>query len=342
MLDWHGCGMSVMELPFSSGEYREIAGSAASNLRKLLNLTDRYHILFLQGGAYAHFAMLAMNLMGANPIADYVQTGHWSTRAINEGRRYGRINIAASAEPAGFNHIPPFTEWRLNPAAAYCHITTNETANGLQFHWLPDTSEVPLVADMTSDFLTRQLEISRFGMVYASAQKNVGPAGLTIVIIRDSLLDQCLDITPAVFNYGLQARSNSRINTPPTYSVYIAGLIFSWLLDKGGLAAVEQRNRQKAGRLYAAINADGFYRCPVIPADRSLVNVCFRLPDAALERDFLDEAETCGLVNLEGHGVTGGIRASLYNAMSLEGVDALIGFMQDFSARHSGSRRSLG
>lgn len=336
MLDWHGCDMSVMEMPFSSDEYREIAASASGDLRKLLDLSDNYHILFLQGGAYAHFAFLAMNLMGDIAVADYVLTGHWSGRAIYEARRYGQVNIAASAESAGFNHIPPFAEWRLDPAAAYCHITTNETANGVQFHRAPDTGKVPLVADMTSDFLSRPLDVSRFRLVYASAQKNVGPAGLTIVIIGDNLLDQAMAITPAVFNYGLQARSNSRINTPPTYSVYIAGLVFSWLLDMGGLAAVERRNRQKAGRLYAMIDADSFYHCPVAPADRSLMNVCFHLPDTSLETEFLKEAEKCGLINLKGHGVTGGIRASLYNAMPPEGVDALIGFMQDFSARHSG------
>ena len=335
MLNWHGYWMSVMEMPFSSDEYREIAASASANLRKLLDLPDDYHILFLQGGAYAHFAILAMNLMGDNTVADYVQTGHWSTRAIYEARRYGQVNIAASAESAGFNHIPPIAEWRLDPAAAYCHITTNETANGVQFHWLPDTGDVPLVADMTSDFLARQLDVSRFGLVYASAQKNVGPAGLTIVIIRDSLLDQYLDITPAVFNYGLQARNDSRINTPPTFSVYIAGLVFAWLLEMGGLAVVWQRNRQKAERLYAVIDADDFYLCPVVPADRSLMNVCFHLSDPLLEAEFLSQAGKRGLLNLKGHGVTGGIRASLYNAMPPEGVDALIGFMQDFSAGHS-------
>jgi len=335
MLNWHGSGLSVLEMPFSSDEYREIAASATSDLRKLLNLPVDYHILFLQGGAYAHFALLAMNLMGNIAAADYIQTGHWSGRAIHEARRYGRINIAASAEPAGFNRIPPFAEWRLDPAAAYCHITTNETANGVQFHWLPDTGDVPLVADMTSDFLARQLDVSRFGLVYASAQKNVGPAGLTIVIIRDSLLDQCLDITPAVFNYGLQASSNSRINTPPIYSVYMAGLIFTWLLDMGGLTAVERRNKQKADRLYAAIDADSFYLCPVVPTDRSQMNVCFHLSDPSLKIEFLNQAEKQGLLNLKGHGVTGGIRASLYNAMPPEGVDALIGFMQDFSAGHS-------
>jgi phosphoserine aminotransferase len=338
MLDWHGTGLSVMEMPFTAEEFQTIANRARDGLRALLDLPENYRILFMQGGAYGHFALLAMNLLGKNAQADYVQTGHWSSRAIHEARRYGRVKIAASAEPVGYRCIPPFAEWRLDPAAAYCHITTNETANGVQFHWLPDIGDMPLVADVTSDFLSRPLDIGRFGMIYASAQKNVGPAGLTIVIIRESLLDQAMAITPAVFNYGLQVRGSSRINTPPTYSVYIAGLIFSWLLDRGGLATVGRQNRQKAQRLYGAIDEDGLYCCPVEPADRSLVNVCFHLADESLEAAFLCEADRHGLINLKGHGAAGGIRASLYNAMPVEGVDALIGFMQSFSVRHSRSR----
>ncbi len=334
MLDFHGTGLSVMEMPFTAQAFQGIAAGARGDLRTLLDVPEDYHILFMQGGAYGHFALLAMNLLGKNAQADYIQTGHWSARAIGEAARYGRVNIAATTEPAGYRHIPPFSEWRLDPAAAYCHITTNETANGVQFHWLPDSGDVPLVADVTSDFLTRPLDIQRFGMIYASAQKNVGPAGLTIVIIHESLLDQAMAITPAVFNYGLQARSNSRINTPPTYSVYIAGLVFSWLLERGGLATVGRENRCKAQRLYGAIDGDDLYRCPVEPADRSLVNVCFHLADESLESAFLCEATQQGLIHLEGHGASGGIRASLYNAMPDEGVDALIGFMQSFSARH--------
>ncbi|MEE9575328.1 MAG: 3-phosphoserine/phosphohydroxythreonine transaminase, partial [Gammaproteobacteria bacterium] len=226
MLDWSGTELSVMEMPFTSDEFQTIATQTRDNLRLLLDLPENYHILFMQGGAYGHFALLAMNLLGKNTQADYVQTGHWSTRAINEARRYGEIGIVISSEASGFDHIPTYSEWQLNPDAAYCHITSNETANGVQFHWTPATGEVPLVADVTSDFLAREINISQYGMVYASAQKNIGPAGLTVVVIRDDLLDQAMDITPAVFNYGIQARNNSKVNTLPTYSIYITGLIF--------------------------------------------------------------------------------------------------------------------
>ncbi len=336
LLDWHGCGISVMEMPFSSDEYREIADAAYGSLSELIGLPDNYHILFLQGGAYAHFAIVAMNLMGGQAVADYVQTGHWSTRAINEAKRYGRVNVVASAESSGFNNIPVYDDWTLDPKADYCHITTNETANGVQFHRFPDTGAVPLVADATSDFLTRQMDISQFGLLYVSAQKNIGPTGLTVVIIRDDLLDKAMDITPSVFNYGLQAKNNSRINTPPTYSVYIAGLVFSWLLGRGGLTVMEKINAGKAERLYEVIDADDLFHCTVEPADRSMVNICFELKNASLAEDFLREANSRGIINLKGHGVRGGIRASLYNAMPAEGVDALIEFMQDYSAGHSG------
>jgi phosphoserine aminotransferase len=291
LCDWRGTGMSVLEMPFTSGEFKSIAGRARNDLQTLLRLPENYRILFMQGGAYAHFALLAMNLMGKKACADYVQTGHWSNRAINEARRYGPVNIAASSKATGFDCIPAQSDWRLNPAATYCHITTNETANGVQFHWTPDTDAVPLVADVTSDFLAREIDISRYGMVYASAQKNVGPAGLTLVIIRED----------------------------------------AWILRQGGVAILESVNRQKSKKLYALIDQDDFYFCPVAEADRSMVNVCFYLRDAALETLFLEKAKQAGLINLNGHGAAGGIRASLYNAMPVAGVDALIGFMQSFA-----------
>jgi phosphoserine aminotransferase len=332
LLDWHGSGMSVMEMPFTSDEFNTITTAAYQDLKTLINLPSNYHPLFLQGGAYAHFSLLAMNLLGKNRNADYIQTGHWSTRAIKEAKRYGYINIAASSEPSGFDHIPAYHQWKLNPNAAYCHITTNETANGVQFQNIPDL-DVPLVADVTSDFLTREMDISKFGLLYASAQKNIGPSGLTIVIIRDDLLNQAMNIVPAVFNYGRQAQT--RINTPSTYSVYMAGLMFSWLLEQGGIDKVEQQNRIKAKRLYDVIDNGDFYLCTVKPADRSLANICFELTNSALADDFLNEAKENGLLNLKGHGVRGGIRASNYNAMPLEGFDALIDFMQTFSACHA-------
>ena len=339
MRDWDGTGMSVMEIPFTSAEFQSIATRAREDLRKLLNLPETHHILFMQGGAYGHFALVAMNLMGKHACADYVQTGNWSSRAINEARRYGQVEIVASSESSDFDRIDHQAEWGLNPRAAYCHITTNETANGVQFHWTPDTGEVPLVADVTGDFLTRKMDLSRYGLVYGSAQKNVGAAGLTIVIIRADLLDQAMDITPAVFNYGMQAKSQSRINTPPTYSVYMAGLLFSWMMRQGGVAALESANREKSKRLYAAIDNDDFYYCRVAEADRSMVNVCFHLREARREPLFLEEAERASLIHLKGHGAVGGIRASLYNAMPVEGVDALIEFMRSFAdkyRRHEG------
>lgn len=334
MLDWNGTGMSVMEIPFTSDEFQSIATQAQFNLRLLLDLPDNYHILFMQGGAYGHFALLAMNLLGKNKQADYVQTGHWSTRAINEARRYGGINIVVSSEASCFDHIPGQSEWSLNNEAAYCHFTSNETADGVQFHWIPETYGVPLIADITSDFLTKKIDVSRYGMLYASAQKNIGMAGLTIVIIRDDLLDQSMDITPVVFNYGKQAKNNSRINTLPTYSVYITGLVFRWLLDLGGLDEVEALNKQKAEALYAVIDNYDQYHCPVHAVDRSTMNICFNLNDKSMETVFLKEAASRGLINLKGHGARGGLRASLYNAMPQSGVDALINFMQDFSARN--------
>ncbi len=334
MLDWRGSGVSVLEMPFTGPEFKEILARAIEDLRDLLAIPGNYRVLFLQGGAYAHFAMVPMNLLRGRHRADYVETGHWSRRAIVEARRYCGVDVVASGESDNFNRVPPRGTWRLNPDAAFCHITTNETAQGLEFHWTPDTSDVPLVADMTSDFLSRPMDITRYGLIYASAQKNVGPAGLTIVIVRDGLLGGALPGTPTVFDYAIQADNDSTVNTPPTYAVYVAGLVFQWLKGQGGLPAVARMNRRKSAKLYAAIDASGFYRCPVVPTDRSLVNVCFRLPNESLETDFLVEAGRHGLLNLKGHSAFGGIRASLYNAMPEKGVDALIDFMERFSHRH--------
>ncbi len=334
MLDWRGTGLSVMEMPFTGPEFKNIMARATRDLKDLLAVPDSHRVLFLQGGAYAHFAMVPMNLLRGRDRADYVQTGHWSKRAIAEARRYCQVDVAASGAPDNMTRVPPRESWRLNPEAAYCHITTNETAEGLAFRWTPETGEVPLVADMTSDFLSRPLDVSRYGLIYASAQKSVGPAGLTIVIVRESLLGGALPETPTVFNYKTQADNDSRVNTPPTYAVYVAGLVFEWLKRQGGLPAMARGNRRKSARLYATIDAGGFYRCPVFPADRSLVNVCFRLPEESLEAEFLGEARQHGLLNLGGHPAVGGIRASLYNAMPEEGVDALVDFMEQFSRRH--------
>lgn len=334
MLDWRGTGISVLEMPFTGPEFTEILAHATEDLRGLLAIPGNYRVLFLQGGAYAHHAMVPMNLLRGRERADYVETGHWSRRGIAEARRYCRVDVAASGERDNFTRVPPRQTWRLNPDAAFCHITTNETAQGLEFHWTPETGEVPLVADMTSDFLSRPVDIARYGLIYASAQKNVGPAGLTIVIVREDLLGGALPGTPTVFNYKIQADNDSMVNTPPTYAIYLAGLVFNWVQDQGGMPAIERLNRRKSAKLYAAIDANGFYRCPVAPADRSLVSVCFRLSDESLEARFLAQAHRRGLFNLKGHRVMGGIRASLYNAMPEEGVDALIDFMEEFSRHH--------
>jgi len=330
-------GQSILELPFTSDLYGAIAERAENRLRQLMGIPESHRVLFLQGGAYAHFSLVAMNLMGATRQADYVETGHWSTRAIGEARRYGRVTVIASAEENGFTRIPPWKTWRPNRNAAYCHITTNETADGLQYHWLPVLEGVPLVADMTSDFLTRPLAVDSFGVIYASAQKNVGPAGLTIVIIRQDLLEQAQACTPTIFNYGVQAASHSRTNTPPTFAVYAAGLVFDWIQAQGGLEAMALNNCQKSRLLYAAIDRSPVYSCPVESACRSLSNVCFQLSDPVLEERFLTDAEQHGLLNLQGHGARGGLRASLYNAMPLAGVERLVDYMEAFSSRHAPS-----
>ncbi len=330
ILDWNGTGMSVMEMPFTCDAFQSIATQTHNNLSLLLDIPDNYHILFMQGGAYAHFSLLAMNLLGNSNQADYVHTGHWSTRAIKEARRYGDINIVASSEKSNFDHIPDQATWQLNSNAAYCHITSNETANGVQFHWIPELEGTPLIADVTSDFLSRKIDVSKYGMLYASAQKNIGIAGLTIVIIRDDLLDQSMDITPTVFNYREQTKNNSNVNTLPTYSIYMSGLIFEWLLNLGGLDKIENINNTKAESLYDAIDNNKIYQCSVKKEDRSTVNICFNLESKSMETVFLKEAARVGLINIAGHGAIGGIRASLYNAMPQSGVDALTNFMQEF------------
>lgn len=333
MLDWQGSGMSVLEMPFSSPEYRAIAAAAERDLRELLGVPARHRILFLQGGAYAHFGILAMNLLPPGGSADYVVTGLWSERAAAEARRYGAVRIAASGAHEGYRGIPPCESWRLDPAAAYCHLTTNETAHGVQFRELPETGAVPLVADVTSDFLTRPIEVSRCGLLYASAQKNAGCAGLTVVIVREDMLRDAADVTPSPFDYRRQAECNGCVNTPSTFSVYCAGLMFAWMRRNGGVPAFAQSTARRSARLYEVIDGSPLYRCPVEPAHRSQVNLCFRLPGRGLEREFLEQAARHGLHHLEGHSAIGGIRVSLHNATPDTSVEALIAFMRDFAAR---------
>jgi phosphoserine aminotransferase len=327
--EWQSSGLSALELPFTGKEFADILALAERDLRALLDLPDGYQVLFLQGGASAQFGLLPMNLLGLRTHCDYVQGGYWSKRAIAEASRWCNVRVVASGNERS---LPPPGEWDRSPDAAYCHFTTNETADGLQFHSYPEASDVPLVADMTADFLTRPIPVERFGVIYASAQKNLGAAGLTIVIVREDLLGRAQRGTPAPFDYARQTQAKSKVNTPPTFAVLVASRMLGRLHDEGGLAAAAARNQVKSAKLYAAID-DDFYRCPVLPPHRSSISVCFRLPDTVLDLMFLEEAQASGLCHLRGHPSVGGIRASLYNAVPEQAVDALVGFMSDFQRR---------
>lgn len=332
-LNWNGSGISMLETPFTGEAFKSVLRQARDDLRALLNIPDNYHILFMHGGASAQFSLVPLNLLGGLDRADYIETGYWSRKNMHEASRYCNVNIAASSSATSFDRMPEI--WRLDPRAAYCHITSNETANGVQFHDIPDTGNLPLVADMTSDFLSRPIDVQRYGLIYAGAQKNIGPTGLTIVIVRDDLLGRAHPATPAVFNYQLQAEAGSMLNTPLTFAVYLAGLVFRWVDDMGGIAMMARNSAQRSAQLYRAIDgSDGFYHCPVQPAYRSCMNICFTLTNEVLTSLFLSTAAVKGLVNLKGHPMTGGIRASLYNAMPDAGVTALITFMQRFVEEH--------
>jgi phosphoserine aminotransferase len=331
MLDWHGTGMGVMEMSHRGKEFISIADKAEADLRALLGIGDDYAVLFLQGGAIGENAIVPMNLMGGTSgVADYVHTGEWSKKSIKEAGKYGRVNVAASSEADGFRRIPDRATWQLTPGAAYVHICGNETIGGVEYHWTPDVGDVPLVADMSSHILSRPLDVARYGVIYAGAQKNIGPAGLTIVIVRRDLLGRALPITPSAFHWKAQAEAESMLNTPPTYAIYVAGLVFEWLLAQGGLPAIETKNIAKAALLYDCLDASGFYVSPVRREDRSRMNVPFFLPDASLDEAFLAGAKERGMVQLKGHRAVGGMRASIYNAMPIEGVHALVAWMREF------------
>ncbi len=334
MLDWHGSGMSVMEMSHRGPEYMAIQAEAEKDLRELLAIPANYKVLFLQGGATMQFAAIPMNLLRGKSAADYVNTGEWAKKAIKEAKQYCKVNIAASGEDKNFSYIPPQSAWRLSTDAAYVHICTNETIGGVEFNWIPDAGDVPLVADMSSHILSRPVDVSRYGLIYAGAQKNIGPAGLAIVIVRDDLLGQTLPGTPMMLDYKIQADNESMLNTPPTYSVYIAGLTFQWLKRGGGLAAMEKQNIAKAKLIYDLIDASDFYRSPVAKFDRSRMNIPFTLHDDKLDDAFLKEAKQHGLIQLKGHRSVGGMRASIYNAMPLAGVTTLVKFMRDFTTKH--------
>ena len=334
MLDWHGSGMSVMEMSHRGSEYMSIQAEAEKDLRELLAVPANYKVLFLQGGATTQFAAIPMNLLRGKTAADYVNTGEWATKAIKEAKLYCKVNIAASSEDKNFTYTPPRAAWQLSKDAAYVHVCTNETIGGVEFNWIPETGDVPLVADMSSHILSRPVEVSRYGMIYAGAQKNIGPAGLTIVIIRDDLLGQTLPGTPTMLQYKVQADNDSMLNTPPTYSVYIAGLTFQWLKRGGGLAAMEKQNIAKANLIYELIDGGDFYRSPVAKSDRSRMNIPFTLMDEKLDDAFLKGAKQNGLIQLKGHRSVGGMRASIYNAMPVAGVKTLVDYMRDFAIKH--------
>jgi phosphoserine aminotransferase len=334
LFDYRGTGMSVMEMSHRSAEFIDIAQRAETDLRELLGVTGDYAVLFLQGGATAQFAAVPLNLLGDKRAADHVNTGAWAKKAISEAQHYCDARIVASSEATNFDRIPPRSDWNLDADAAYVHIIANETIGGVEFHDIPDVGGVPLVADMSSTLLSRPIDVSRFGVIYAGAQKNIGPAGLVLVIVRRDLLGRARADTPSVLDWGLNADNDSMYNTPPTYSWYIAGLVFRWIKRQGGLAMMGQRNRAKAQKLYRAIDASNFYHCPVVERDRSLMNVTFTLADDGLDKAFLKGAEAAGMQNLKGHRSVGGMRASIYNAVPEAAVDALIEYMAGFEAEH--------
>jgi phosphoserine aminotransferase len=334
MLDWHGSGMSVMEMSHRGKEFISIHETALADLRELLAIPPNYKVLFLQGGAIAENAMVPMNLLGTRKSADYVNTGEWSKKSIKEAKKYCAVNIAATAEDRAFTYVPAQASWKTSRDAAYVHVCTNETIGGVEYQWTPDTGDAPLVADMSSHILSRAVDVAKYGVIYAGAQKNMGPAGLTVIIVRDDLLERALPITPSVFHWKEQAESDSMLNTPATYSIYIAGLVFAWLKAQGGVAAIERINIAKAALLYDYLDRTDFYRNPVQREDRSRMNVPFKLHDESLDDAFLKGAKERGMVQLKGHRAVGGMRASIYNAMPVEGVQALVDYMREFEKRH--------
>lgn len=334
LLNWRATGMSVMEVSHRGKEFVELAERATATFRELLDIPDNYRVLFLQGGATMQFAALPLNLAGPEDTADYVTTGNWGVKAFGEAQRYLRANEAATGRDGNFRRIPDPETWRLTDDARYLHLVSNETVVGVEFHEIPEVSEAPIAADMSSTLLSRPVDVSRFGVIYAGAQKNIGPPGITVVIVREDLLGRARPETPTVVNYRVMADSDSMSNTPPTFSWYVSALVFEWIREQGGLAAMAERNRRKAARLYAAIDGSDFYDNPVEPACRSWMNVPFTLADTSLDAPFLEESAGAGLANLKGHRLVGGMRASIYNALPEAGVDALIEFMSDFEARH--------
>ena len=332
MVDWQGSGQSVMEMSHRGKEFIAIAQAAEADLRELRDIPANYKVLFLQGGASLQFEMIPINLLRGKAVADYVHTGEWAKKAIKAAKTFCNVNVVASAEDKSFTYAPAQADWKLTKDAAYVHYTANETIGGVEFNWVPNTGDVPLVCDMSSNILSRPVDVAKYGLVYAGAQKNIGPAGLTIVIVRDDLVGKAVPTPPAMLNYQTHVDAESMYNTPPTYAIYIAGLVFQWLKRNGGIAAMEQKNIDKANLLYGYLENSDFYRNPVARPDRSRMNVPFTLKDAGLDDEFLKGAKARGMVQLKGHRSVGGMRASIYNAMPVEGVKALVDYMQEFAA----------
>jgi phosphoserine aminotransferase len=333
LTDWHGSGMSVMEISHRSKAFMAVAAAAAADLRELLVIPGDYKVLFMQGGATAQFSAIPMNLARPDASTDYVNTGSWSKKALGEARHYCKVNVAADGAASNYTSVPARADWKLTPGAAYLHYTPNETIGGVEFPFVPQV-DAPLVADMSSTILSRPIDVSRFGLIYAGAQKNIGPSGLSVVIVREQLLGHAREGTPGVWNYQAVADDGSMLNTPPTFAWYLSGLVFKWLKRQGGLAAMAERNRAKAELLYSTIDQSGFYRNPVDPACRSWMNVPFVLAKPALDKTFVAEAGEAGMTNLAGHRSVGGMRASLYNATPIDAVRALTEFMREFARRH--------
>lgn len=330
MLDWNGSGMSVMEMSHRGKDYMSIAAKAEADLRALMTIPANYKVLFLQGGASSQFAMVPINLLNGKKSADYLLTGQWSKKAVAEAKRYCDVNLVADTSDSKFTTLPDEASLTFDPDAAYVHYTPNETIAGVEFDYIPDTGDVPLVADMSSTILSRVIDVTKFGVIYAGAQKNIGPAGLTIVIIREDLLGNADPAMPVMLDYKTHADNESMYNTPPTYAWYLAGLVFAWGLKRGGMSAIEAVNKRKAEKLYKAIDDSAFYSNPVDVNYRSWMNVPFLLANADLDADFIKQAAAKSLTTLKGHRSVGGMRASIYNAMPEAGVDALIAFMQEF------------
>lgn len=329
MTDYQGSGMSVMEMSHRSKIFVDIAAQAEADLRELMGVSDEYHVLFLQGGATGQFAGIPLNLTQSGDTIDFIETGAWSKKAIKEAKKYCNVNVAASSAESNFDHIPDQDSWKLSNKSRLLHICSNETIGGVQFKNFP-TSSAPVAVDMSSDILSRPVDVNNFALIYAGAQKNIGPAGLTVVVVRKDLCGNARDTTPTFLDYAQQADNDSMINTPPTYGWYLAGLVFKWIKEKGGLTAIEAQNQAKADLLYGAIENSNFYSSPVVAGNRSTMNVPFTLADSALDAEFVKQAEARSMFNLKGHRSVGGMRASIYNAVSLESVQALVTFMSEF------------